>query len=74
MDNERNELNLNKILFIINTICRVMIISLAIALVIGIPFNIVWNNCIIEIINNTKHVTYPQSVGISYILILTTRL
>lgn len=52
-------------LYVINQICRYLLIQLLISLMQGIPILYLWNYCLIGTINGVNETTYMKAVGIS---------
>ena len=52
-------------LYVINQICRYLLIQLLISLTQGIPILYLWNYCLIGTINGVNEITYMKAVGIS---------
>jgi hypothetical protein len=52
-------------LYVINQICRYLLIQLLISLMQGIPILYLWNYCLIGTINGVNEITYMKAVGIS---------
>ena len=52
-------------LYVINQICRYILIQLLISLMQGIPILYLWNYCLIGTINGVNEITYMKAVGIS---------
>jgi hypothetical protein len=52
-------------LYVINQICRYLLIQLLISLMQGIPILYLWNYCLIGTINGVNEINYMKAVGIS---------
>ena len=52
-------------LYVINQICRYLLIQLLISLMQGIPILYLWNYCLIGTINGVNEITYMKAVGVS---------